>query len=347
MPYVHINTDIHAPVHAQAKQAITQYIDAIVSDYDTKLKTVESRATESGFPSIQPVEHCAVKIKTHVGEYLAYVTGSSYYTNTVARTPDDLVKHVTKTVEDERIRLNEIHAKNIPAIESNKLLYNSVIKLMDAIGIKREREIDDPHSRPRGIYGKRKKIRVQAGYLSDIESAAIRFDGHEHAIRLLDDLLKATNDAAEKMRRDAERDKAEKLKNAAKDSVRIKLAVAAVANGLDATASIDEIRKAIIKKDKYLALSVAMSRNIDFRRSYDITRKALDEFKLVATNDDGELISEIEAILSTKHVDSLYLTKIKFNPSYLREIANTKVIEEYDALEDIVCLDQQTEDGDY
>lgn len=161
----------------QVIDIVNQSIDTLINSYKTEIEKLKARADDY----IPVIKTDIVSCSNIVGKFYADISSyetdgrSSYYS--VKRSADEVSVYVTGLIDAAIKEVEEIHIKNIPSIENNKIVVAKISKLMGSIGIPNTRRKVDHSSRARTV----KYITVDAGFRSDLLEITTT-DGYEYAL---------------------------------------------------------------------------------------------------------------------------------------------------------------------
>lgn len=204
------------------------------------------------------------------------------------------VKKATEALEAAIAEDRKTHETNLPAIENNIRLRDSISLLMVNAGI--------PESYTEYGWNARRTKRTEekklSGWYKDLQRLCICVDRIADSEKYYADYLKKiseykTKKDSEEAAKKAELEKIEAAKINAKE-----LAVALVKYDLPAVATWDDVLDAILKKNKYLRLAHYLLKNRnDWNDGPDYARTGIDGFK-VETDTDKEIADEISGLIS-------------------------------------------------
>lgn len=187
----------------------------------------------------------------------------------------------------------EIHAKNLPAIENNQRIHDEVKAIMKAIGIPDRWKEKDLKSRARYT----KYIEQAAGYLGDLARNVPVFDGfNERQYQGLKQRYAEFLSKAEQADKDAQLQREREAKAAIeRQKSDIEKAAIILRYELDPAQLWDwtDILGVLRKKDQRIDLACAMQMTRgDWSEGYYRVSDALDRFK-VETEEDGDIYRDV------------------------------------------------------
>lgn len=264
----------------QAKNIINQSIDLIISEYEAQIAKLKARADDS-----IPV------IKTDIGQ-CDKITGdlycdisryedcrNSYYSS--KRSPDEVFKYVSDLLDGKIKLIEELHAKNIPSIENNKIVREKLEKLLKSIGIPDSIRERDTKSRARFP----KYISISAGYKKDIASIVIS-DGYEStldSVKRKREQLKTWVDTKKLV---VQKEKEEKEKKELEVKRIRQFGMIASRYGLTENDTENDLLDKILEKDKYLRLGHYLLKNReDWNDGYSYAECGLGGFNIESEED--------------------------------------------------------------
>lgn len=186
------------------------------------------------------------------------------------------VKDNLARLEEEWQRIEKEHAANLPVIENNKAIWQTVAALMRAIGIPDQYEVYEyPSSKSRT----KKTVKKSAGWMQDLSQFCRTSDGYDamqvHYKQAKAAIAEWQQKAAAK-EREAQAQKAAEQKKQEAEQLR---AVMVVKYGLDFKADMHEVLMAILDRNKYLRLAYWLERNRgDWNEGHFYADRGLDDF---------------------------------------------------------------------
>lgn len=196
-------------------------------------------------------------------------------------------------LEEARAKDVAIHEANMPAIEANKVVHESIVSLMTNAGIPKSwRERD---TKSRAYIPKSKE--VEAGYLSDLRNFCVTDDGFAAATLTYENLKRRYEEYASKAESAEKEAVAAREREAAAAIERRKadldLCRIILSHGLPEMSGWDDVLDALRKKDKRLDLAVAMRLTRgDWSEGYYRVHDAIRRFT-IRDDTDKEIINDV------------------------------------------------------
>jgi len=243
--------------------------------------TIDEAAIGQGYPKIQAV----TAIKTELKDVARYDRDYSY-SNEGKYNPRwrQVVEVAKKHLQEVRAQVEATHAANIPAMASNKALYERLRTLMLEVGM--------PSTTWEPGKGRKNGQSVTAGWLRDLGSSIPRDDRYGYAVQELADQENRIKQYVENqswLHREAAR---KQEKEAQKVTREREIGMLAARYGLNVMAADkNDVMEAILAADKYLALAHAFyGIRYDYNDSpHKRGRRALDRFT-VETDMDRQIM---------------------------------------------------------
>lgn len=230
----------------------------------------------------------------------------------------------------ERQRIEELHAKNIPAIENNLKVKDRVIALMQTLGIEKEFQT---YATASSRSTKKQWITHQAGYLSDLNRVCLVSDGYAVALEVLNNFDKKIKDYELKSQQE-ERQALIKKQREEKQQENLKR-IAKLAAKYNVDMDLDDIREAIFSLDKYLRLAHFLYENReDWNEGPSLALQGLSQFNAVSEL-DLEIYKEISAIVENWQGDGRVFRDCQYNYDFLFSISNVESLKDYQLLKEI------------
>ena len=294
----------------QARNIINQSIDSIISEYEAQIAKLKARADDS-IPVIKDdIEQCSKITGDLYCDISSYENRSnSYYSN--KRTPDEVFKYVSDLLDGKVKLVEELHAKNIPSIENNKIVREKLEKLLKSIGIPDSTRERDAKSRARFP----KYISIPAGYKKDIANIVIS-DGYENAldnIKRKREQLKTWVDAKKLV---VQKEKEEKEKKELEVKRIRQFGMIANRYGLTENDSERDLLDTILEKDKYLRLGHYLLKNReDWNDGYSYAKCGLGGFN-IESEEDKLIAADIQNCIDTWDCDGRCFRDCQYNYDY-------------------------------
>ena len=269
-----------------------------------------------------PVTQCAVPADVRSGSIGRFANDPAHY----YRSPSyqEHAAAARMKLESLRQELAAIHAANAPALENNAQVSARLRLLMTNIGIP-ESTAHYGYATPRA----RKMTRTvtEAGYLADLRTHCKMTDGYDVAVKLLEEFEKRIGEyeRAESAKAQTEaREREARQEQSRKNRLLETLAARYDCTDIDA----QEVLAAMLRQDRYLALSHALRRTrLDAGKDASLVQEALAAFTPNCA-EDQVLVEDIEA-------DVLAFTgdvRI-FKPEAPLVYADKDIVEDYNLLQ--------------
>jgi hypothetical protein len=330
-------TNLHASaIDVQAKSIVMQSIDAVVDFYKKKADDAEARAN-TNIPVIGNVVKCNGCASVFKFWFETHTKG--------AFGAEKSIEEIDATylpLFDEANKINDaIHEKNLPIIESNKVIVKKIIELMESVGIKSE-YFKPIYSRS-GTY--KGTTTVPAGFIDDLNRIVCTSDGYEDDKQNIEYKLREYNRYKEN-RRTCERRKEEELREKELRDQKIKKFAVISSHYTDATSiSSTELLSIILSKNEYLNLAYQMEmvRN-EFLTGIAGIQTALQT--LISKNQSDSNTQIESSVVQAMHAycldsDGRYFRDCEWNYSRLYELAkeqNPQLYSDYFEIVNMVGL---------
>jgi len=262
------------PAMADILRQVAEEVEAIDA-------SIDKAAVEAGFPAIQTV----TEIKVGVKDVEQYDRDYSY-SNRGKYNPrwEQVVAAARKHLDEVRAEAERIHAANVPAMASNKALYDRLFALMKSVGFQ------ESYTEYTTKRGRTHSERVSSGWYRDLNRCIVLDDRYKYGV---DELNRQEGRIADYeanqrwMHQEAqEKQQAETKKRQQEREV----GVLAVKYGCDLeSADYRSILDAILDRNRYLKLARAFYRiRCDWSDGpHDRARRALDDFIEAASRETG------------------------------------------------------------
>lgn len=224
------------------------------------------------------------------------------------------------------------HEENKQAIQNNTLIKEKVSLIMRELGIPgsfQERDYNSRAIRPK--YNTR-----PAGYIGDLDRNVPISDGYEQAKKQVEEAKKRAAEFHKKQVASL----AQKEKEAAEEKKKIadeqKLVHLRVKYGCEFNSTANDVRRAILEKDKYLWLAHWMERNrLDWSDGCDYAMTGLNGFK-VETLEDREIYQAVESRCIDWDGDGRVFRDMEhnYNEIYAR-VTDTDLMKDYQAISEM------------
>jgi hypothetical protein len=236
----------------------------------------------SDTPKIMPVQQCGA-VSHCMANPASYERDANRFGSVSSKRTAEFA---LRKLEEARAVDVENHEKNLPAIEANKSVRETVTAMMVAAGIPDGWSERDLKSRSR--YPKSR--RVEAGYLADLRKHAVVDDGFSAATATYERLKQEYEKYAAVAETEAERVAEAREKEAERRKAELRSGVERAAiilrYGLSEEAEWDEILDELRKKDQRLDLAVAMQQTRgDWSEGFYRVRYAMERFQIQSTED--------------------------------------------------------------
>lgn len=280
-------------------------------------------AITGGEMKAQPVKDCN-KLGAWAGVEACKqrVRGDSWGTPSAA----NIVAAARAHVEEMWAESKAIHEANLPVIENNKKLRARLDAFMSSIGFSAEYStFEYKTNRSRN----RETVTHTAGWVGDKARLLPITDGFEYAERDYQRLLKEITEWERKEKQkeqEVERAKAIEVRKTEGEKLR---AVMVVKYGLEFTASLNEVKDALLARDKYLALADALQRNRgDWSDGCWYAENGLGGFA-VETEVDKQIYECLSPLISDWDGDGRVFRDCEFNYDRIFAMAEDGVRDDY------------------
>ena len=290
----------------QARNIINQSIDSIISNYEKQIAELKARADDS-IPVIKDdIEQCSKITGDLYCDISSYENRDTYYSS--KRSPDEVFKYVSDLLDGKVKLVEELHAKNIPSIENNKIVRDKLEKLLKSIGIPDSIRERDYKSRARFP----KYISVPAGYKKDIVNIVVS-DGYEGTLNDIQrkrEQLKTWVDAKKLV---VQKEKEENEKKELEVKRIRQFGIVASRYGLTENDSERDLLDVILEKDKYLRLGHYLLKNReDWNDGYSYAENGLNGF-IVESDEDGLIAADIQDCIDNWDFDGRIFRDCVYN----------------------------------
>jgi len=253
---------------ASKLESFTKVTTELVNQYDQALKRIDELSNLvcpavqtlhdlPKFDMIQVMSHFQVK-GVHE-DWMSVEFGYSKYHNiaTTKEQLDSMLNHVIENVVHVKMKqATEIHALNIPIIEHNKLVRNSIYKTMEVAGIPQSYKVYETRS-PR--HKNKEWVTKTAGWVTDLNRECKIEDGFTVLIKQYNDYLKSLKDFHQAAVRSVDKYQRDRQLTERKSKEQRELATLnAIYLPDDLSASVQDIIIELTSRDKYLNLAHAM-----------------------------------------------------------------------------------------
>jgi len=290
MPYLSVSSSKESPT-----DRLREVLNEALTKTEAEYKRIETVAVNN-YPPIQPVEQCNGfgRRQISISDYESYYYGGSDYERRYGskRTADQVEAYCKKLAEEMKAKAEEIHAKNVPAIESNQRLIAALTALMGSIKM--------PSKWTKRDYGATGRARTQrsysvnAGWIDDIQREIRTDDGYASVEsdykRFLADIqtyvtCKRAEEAEAKRKADEEAAKTEKVRL---------LGVYQGRYGLPVTATPHDVLDHVLSLNRHLRLAHYLYLNrCSWADGPSLAEAGLNGFS-VETDVDRSIVAAIE-----------------------------------------------------
>lgn len=296
----------------ESLQNLTGYIEAM------------KKKLEESIPVVQKLE----KLPNIISVTASSFENKSYYGGKIPHTEESLARkkeELLAKLEQEWAAVQKTHEDNLPKLKNNEAAVAYITRLMGHVGI--PSTYSQYETPPRGRT--KKWVTKSAGWLDDLSRACPVWDGfssQESAYRQVkQNIHDLYNKLVQEVREVARKEQQERAKSAkgmflAKMQVKYELAE---------TADLDDVKAAILAKDKYLMLADAMlATRIDWSNDFYRVEDAYNRFSVV-TEEDEEIDECIKNILSGDEDDGRVFRDCEYNYDYLFGKVDSQLMEDY------------------
>lgn len=237
-----------------AKNIINQAIQEISADYESQIAELESRG-DNAIPVIKTdVKSCSDVTGSFYCDISSYKRKDDFYSS--QRTTDEVFTYVTKLLDDAVKKIEEIHAQNIPSLESNKLVRSKLEKLFKSIGLPDSYRERDNKSKARFP----KYINVAAGYKADLTRIVVD-DNYESALDAVSRKRKQLQEWVDVAKKEERAKQVEAEKKEQEIKKLRSFGIVASRYGLTENNTEYDLLESILAKDKYLRLGHYLLKN--------------------------------------------------------------------------------------
>lgn len=305
-------------------------VASTLEDLKKEISSVKAALDAQTGGKFQALESCVVQ--GPCARYSVEIAPSSRWT-----TPSwkDHVEAAKKALGEERARLQEIHERNLPKIESNKAVRASVTEFMKAVGIEATYSV---YEKPNNRSKNRQWLKKNAGFTEDVQRAGPISDFYEQSLNTLKDYERRINEYAQVKQRE-ELAAQEKAQQKQKEAANLKeIAMYSLKYGTDVDAQ--QILDAILTKNKYLALAHYLLKNReDWNDGYAYAQQGLNSF-YVSTEEDAKIQANIQELIDNWDGDGRVFRDCEYNYDRLfaiaREQAGSAVLDDYARIVEII-----------
>lgn len=288
-------------------------VSSTIEELKKEITTVKSALAAHTGGKFLPLETCVVQ-----GPCSRYSVEIATHDRWSTPTWQQHVSAATAALAAERQRLEEIHARNLPKIETNKKIRAAVVDFMKTVGIDETYSVYEvPNSRSRTKQWLKKK----AGFTEDLARVGAVSDYYEQSMNSLKDYerrineykaVKQREETALQQKNQADALKAANLKELAVLSVKYNTAVEA-----------DEVLDAILLQNKYLRLAHFLLLNReDWNDGYSYAQQGLNGFS-VENEHDAKIHEALSNLIENWDGDGRVFRDSEYGYDSLFELANS------------------------
>lgn len=296
----------------ESLQNLTGYIEAM------------KKKLEENIPVVQKLE----KLPSIISVTTSSFENKNYYGGKIPHTEESLARkkeELLDKLEKEWAAVQKTHEENLPKIKNNETVVAYVTRLMGHIGI--PSTYSQYETPPRGRT--KKWVTKSAGWHDDLCRSCLTSDGFascEYSYKQVkQNIIDTYNKLVQEVREVARKEQQERAKSAKG----MFLAKMQVKYELPETADIDDVKAAILAKDKYLMLADAMlaTRN-DWSDGFYRVERAYNVFDVV-TGDDDDIAECVSTILQGDERDGRVFRDCEYNYDYLFQKVDSQLMEDY------------------
>lgn len=314
----------HDSNKSEAEQALAIAKEAL-SAVEKEMNVLRKR-TDEYTGKIMPVEN-ANFMGARYSNISSYADNGFYRSSSYQNTAERARKHA----EELKLKCDEVHQRNLDALENNKKLREKVEVFMTAIGVPSKYYTTEyKTSRSSG-----KRVCCNAGYLDDLAREVKIDDGYETAMKLYENFLAMiaayVNSEEQKVKNlEAERKKKDKREVANKQ-----LGVLVLKYELPYESGWQDVLDSLLSKDKYLRLGhyLLQNRN-DWRDGHEQAEYGLSQFQ-VESEQDREIVKDLQDCIVNWDGDGRIFRDTKWNYDEIFKLVEPGLFKDY-----LLCSEQ-------